>query len=107
MESNQVDILPFAVLGDLEQRVQIRETRLAHQLGSDIREIDGFYRIDFDLALFHGIAPAHFHMRMHPDSDTTRDFALANPVAKALGEDHKNWVPGYWCAGALLFRTRA
>jgi hypothetical protein len=77
------------VLGDLEQRVQIREARLADQLVSDIGEIDGFDRINFDLALFHGIAPAHFHMRMHPDSDTARDFPLANAVAKPLGEHHE------------------
>jgi hypothetical protein len=77
------------VLGDLEQRVQIREARLADQLVSDIGEIDGFDRINFDLALFHWIAPAHFHMRMHPDSDTARDFPLANAVAKPLGEHHE------------------
>jgi len=76
------------VLRDFQQCIQIREARLAHQFRSNIAEIDGFYRVDFDLALFHGIAAAHFHMRMHPDSDAARDIAPANSVAKPLVEHH-------------------
>src|ERR1700684_643006 len=107
MESNEIVILSLTVLRDFEQRVQIRKARLAHQFGSDIGEINGFYRIDYDLALFHGIAPAHFHMRMHPDSDAARDISPANSVAKPLGEHHKNRLSGYCCTGALLFGRRA
>jgi hypothetical protein len=88
MESNEIYILSLTVLCDLEQRVQVWEARLAHQFGSDIGEIDGFYQIDFDLAFFHGIATAHFHMGVHPDSDATRDISPANSVAKPLGEHH-------------------
>ena len=92
MESNEIDVLSLPMLCDLEQRVQIREARLAHQFGSDIGKIDGFYRIDFNLALFHGITPADFHMRMHPDSDAASYIAAANSVAQPLVEHHEESV---------------
>jgi hypothetical protein len=93
MESNEIDVLSLAVFCDFEQRVQVREARLAHQFRSDIGEIDGFYRVDFDLSLFHGITPAHLHMRVHPDSDAAPDIAAADSLAKPLVEYHEKILP--------------
>jgi hypothetical protein len=81
VEPNQIDILTFAVLCDLEQINDSKETRLARQLGSDIGKADGRDRIHLDRAFFHGVAAAYFDMGPGPDSDAASDFSAANSVA--------------------------
>src|ERR1700679_2550569 len=52
VESNQVDIFAFTVLGDLEQIDDTQESRLARQCWSDIRKTDRRDGIHFDLTFF-------------------------------------------------------
>jgi len=88
VEPNQIDILAFTVLGNLEQIDETQETRLARQLGSDIGKTDGRDGIHLDLAFFHAVPGAHFDVRTHPYPDAASDFSAANSLAKPLGEHH-------------------
>jgi hypothetical protein len=94
MEPDQIDILAFAVLRNLKQIDDAKETRLARQLRSDIRKTDGLDRVHLDLTFFHTVAGAHFDVRAHPYSDTARDFSATNALAKPLGEHHEESLSG-------------
>jgi len=89
VKANQINILASTVLRNLEQIDDTQETRLARQLGGDIRKPDGLNRIYLDLAFFHAVSRAHSHMGTLPDSNAASDFAAANSVPKPLGEHHK------------------
>jgi len=89
MEADHVDVLSLAVFGDFQQLGDVGEAGFAGQLGGDVVVFDLADGVDFDLALFHGIAPAHLDVRVHPDADTAGDVAAADGVAEALGEHHK------------------
>ena len=89
MEPDQKDLLAFSVLRDFEEVEHAKEARRARQLWSDIRETDGLDRINLDLTLFHAIPGAHLDVGMHPYPDAASDFAAANSLAQALGEDHR------------------
>jgi hypothetical protein len=94
VESNQIDILAFTVLRDLEQIDDTEEARLARQLRSDIRKTDRLDRIDLDLTFFHGVTGAHFDVGTRPYPDTASDFAATNSLAKPPGEHHEASLPG-------------
>ena len=89
MEPDQIDVLAFSVLRDFEEVEHTKETRRTCQLWSDIRETDRLDRINFDLTVFHAIPCAHLDVGMHPYPDAASDFAAANSLAQALGEDHR------------------
>lgn len=88
MKPDQIDILAFSVLGDLEQINEAEETGSSRQLWSDLGKADRLDRIYFDVTFFHAIALAHSHAWAHPDPDAACDFAATHAVAKAFGEDH-------------------
>jgi hypothetical protein len=81
VEPDQINVSTFPVFGNLEQVDDIKESRFASQLGSDLLEIDELDRIHFDRTFVHRIPATHFDMRMHPYSDTAGDFAPANSLA--------------------------
>jgi len=90
MEPNQIDILAFAVLRDLEQvddtpGIPIRAPRLEVISGKPIGVIES----TFDLTFFHTIPVAHLDVRARPYSDTASDFSSTNSLAKPLGEHHE------------------
>jgi hypothetical protein len=89
VEPNEIDILAFAVLCNLEQINDAQETRIARQGWRDIRKTDRLDRIHFDLAFFHSVAVAHYDVRAHPYSDTASDFSSTNSIAKSLGKRHE------------------
>ncbi len=101
MKSNQINILAFTVLGNLEQIDQAQETRLARQLRSNIWKPNGSYRIYFYLTLVHAVPAAHFDMGARPYSNAACNFAAANTVAEPLGEHHEEILPA---AGAGVKR---
>ena len=89
MKPNQINILPLAVLRDLEQIDETQETRLSRQLWSDVRKTDRLDGIHFDLTFVHPVPATHFDVRANPDSDAAGDFSATNSIAKTLREDHK------------------
>ena len=89
MKPDQIDILAFPVLGDLEQIDESQESRLARQGRGNIRKTDWLDRIHFDLTFFHTVPVAHFDVRTHPNSDTASDLSPTNSVAKSLGKHHE------------------
>src|ERR1017187_6622666 len=89
VESDQIDILAFAVLRHLEQIDDAQEARLAGQLPSDIRKTDWLDRIHLDLTFFHPVPVADLDVGAHPYSDAASDLAATNTVAEALGEHHE------------------
>lgn len=89
MEPNQIDILAFTVLRNLEHIDDTQETRLSRQLRSDGQKTDRLDRIHFDLTFVHTVPGAHFDVGASPESDTASDFSATNAGAKTLGEDHE------------------
>jgi hypothetical protein len=88
MEADQIDILAFAVLGNLEQVDNTQKPRLSRQFRSDIGKTDGLDGIDFDLAFFHTVPGAGFHVWTRPYPHNASDLPLANSLAKPFGEHH-------------------
>ena len=86
MEPNEIDILAFTVLRNLEQINEAQESRLARQCWGDIRKTDRLDRIHFDLTFFHSVALAHCDVGTRPYSDTASDFPTTNSIAKSLGK---------------------
>jgi hypothetical protein len=81
VEPNQVDILAFTVLRDLEQIDQTKETRLSRLLRSDIRKTDWLDRIHLDFTFFHSVPGTYFDMRARPNSYAAGDFSATNSFA--------------------------
>src|SRR5678809_815499 len=88
VEPDEVDLLPLAVLRNLQQIQHAQEARLACQLGRDIRKADRLDRFDDDLASIHWIASADLHVRPHPEADAAGDSSVSNALAQAFGESH-------------------
>lgn len=89
METHQVDVVAFAVLGYLEQIENAEEAGLASDLRGDIGKPNRINRVDLNLALPHAIAGSHSYMGSHPDADTASDPPAANSLAKPLGKQHE------------------
>jgi len=89
MEPNQIDILAFTVLRDLEQIDHTQETRLSRQLWSDIRKANRHDRIHLDLTFFDSVRAANFDMWTRPYPDTAGDFSALNSLPKTLAEQHE------------------
>jgi len=89
VEPNQINVLAFTVLGNLEQIDETQETRLARQLWSDIRKTDRRDRIHLDLTFLHPVPVTHFDVGTLPYSDTASDLSAAHSLAKTLGERHE------------------
>ncbi len=82
VEANQVNILSFPVLRNLEKIQNAQKTRRLGQRGSDIRETDRLYRIDFNLPLIvHSVAAPHFDVGTQPDPNTAGNFSTAHTLA--------------------------
>ena len=58
-------------------------------MGSDVGKADRLDRIDLDGPFFHAVARAYFDVGARPDADAASDLALADALAKALGECHE------------------
>ena len=80
MEPDQIDIVTFTVLRNLEQIDEPKEPRFASQLRGDIRKTDGCDRIHFNFTFVHGVPAAHFDMGTSPYSDTASDFSATNAL---------------------------
>jgi len=77
MEPDQIDILTFAMLRDFKQIQDTQETRLASQLGRDVRKTYRRNRIDLYFTFVHGVPATHFDVRMRPYADAARNIAAA------------------------------
>jgi len=102
VKADQIDIFTASVFCDFEQVEHAEETGFACQFWGDIREADSFDGVDFDGSFltsvfvstnpeprFHGVSLADGDARAQPKADGARDFAAANAIAKAFGEDHE------------------
>jgi hypothetical protein len=82
VKPDQIDILAFTVLCDLQQIQNAEEPRLSGQLRRDIGKPDRNNRLDFDLSVgVHPVASADLHMRALPYTNTARDISPANSFA--------------------------
>jgi hypothetical protein len=88
VESDQIDVLALAVLGDLEEINDSLEARGARQVWSDVVQTDRQDRLDLDFTLFHTVSLAGRHMRAHPDADAAGDLTASDSVAQTSCEDH-------------------
>jgi hypothetical protein len=102
VEPNEIDILAFTVLRNLEQINEAQEARLPRQRRSNIGKTDRLNRIHFDLALFHSVAVAHFYVGTRPYSDTASDFSSTNSIAKSLGKHHEESLHAAMVGGGRL-----
>ncbi len=94
VETDQIDVLAAAVLCDFEQVEDAEESGGAGEGGRDVGKADGVDGVDFDLAIFHGIASADADVRTHPNADRAGDLAGADAVAEAFGEEHGGRIAG-------------
>ena len=115
MKANQINIVAFAVLGNLQQIEHAQKPRLARQLRSDIGIADRCDGLDLDFAITHPVAVAHRDVRAGPDAYAARDLPTHNSLAKPLDKDHNCKITGYrsqrtgsrrprGAAGSLSFR---
>jgi hypothetical protein len=88
VEPYQVDVLTFAVLGDLQQIQDSEETGFACKLMRDVGQANGLNRVDFNFTFVHAVATTHGYMWARPDSDRARDLSAADSVTKSLHECH-------------------
>src|SRR5439155_25620501 len=86
VEPDEIDVLALTMLRDFEEVQHAKETRLASELRSNVRETDRLDRIVFDFALVHTIPCAGLDVRMHPYPDAARDVAGTNALPLSLGE---------------------
>jgi hypothetical protein len=90
VESDQVNVLPFAVLRDLEQVEDSEKSRLASKVRSDVGKSYRFDRVYFDLALFHPVTCAHSYMGPHPDAHAAGDLSATNTFTQPSGKHHRS-----------------
>ena len=88
MKPDQVDVVAFAVLRDLEQVQYSEKSGLPRQLMSDVRQPDRLDREDLDFAIIHTVSAAHRDMRACPDSDGACDLSAADAIAESLRKHH-------------------
>jgi hypothetical protein len=81
------------MLCGLEQVVHTRESRLAGQIMSDIRETNRRDRIHDDLSVVHPVMTARLDMGARPDADAAPDPPAPDSLANALGEHHDDSSP--------------
>ena len=93
MESNEVDVLPLAVLCHLQQVQNAQKSRGSCQFVRDVRQPDRLDRVDLDFAFFHAVASADGDVRARPDSHTTCDLAVSDAFTKTFRECHR--APDY------------
>jgi len=90
VEPDQIDVLPPAVLCNLKQIEDAKESRLERQRRGNIRKSDRFDGVHLDLAFFHTVPRTNFDVGAHPESDTASDLSATNSLAKAFRERHEN-----------------
>jgi hypothetical protein len=89
VEPDQINILASAMLRDLEQVQNAKESRLARQLRRNIWKPDRLNRIDFNLAFLHTVSRAYPDAGTHPDPHTASDFSATYSLAKPFSERHE------------------
>jgi len=87
-KSNQIDVIAFAVLCNLQQIEYSKEAGFPRQFRSNVRKPDGCDRLDFYLAVSHAIAAAFRDMGPGPNPDAASYVAANHPFAKTLCKDH-------------------
>jgi hypothetical protein len=90
VETDQIDIFTPAVFRDLEKVQDTEESRLARQLGSNVKQPNRLDRVDLDLAFLHAVSRAYPDAGSCPDADTARDLPSTYSLAKSLGERHES-----------------
>ena len=88
MKSDQVDVVAFAMLRDLEQVQYAEKSGFPCQLVSNVRQSNRLDREDLDFAVIHTVSAAHRDMRACPDSDGACDLSAADAIAESLRKHH-------------------
>src|SRR5262245_20770138 len=103
-ESDQVDVLAPAMLGDLEQIDHTLETGLPGQLRRDVGQRHREDRRHLYLSLLHAVAIAHLHVGTHPYPHAARDLAAPDSLTQSPGEYHLCLARRFAFAPALGWR---
>ena len=99
MEVDQVDILPFTVLGNFKQIDHAEETRLPCELWGDVRQAYRFDGVDLDVTFLHPVTAACCNPWTGPETDSRGDLSTPDSFTQALGE-------GHWQLKITLFPCR-
>src|SRR5215469_10795163 len=79
---------PLPCFATFQKVEHTKESRLARQLRSNVRESDWFDRIHLDLTLLHPVPVSDYDVRARPDADAAGDVPAPNSFAKPPGEHH-------------------
>ena len=90
MEPDEIDVLAWTVLRNLEKIDQAEESGLSRQLRSDIQEADRLNGIHFDFAFYHPVSRTDFDVRTCPDSNAARNLPAPNSLSKTLRKNHED-----------------
>lgn len=85
-EFDEEDRIPGAMLSNLEETCEVRESRVPRHLVGQGFARDRTNRDHFDFAWRESISAAHPHAWLLPDSDAPRYFAALNAGSERLGE---------------------
>jgi hypothetical protein len=88
VEADQVDVLSFTVPRDLQQIGEAKETGFSRELWCNLRKLDRFDGINFDLAFVHTVTGADPDARTTPNANAAGNLSPTDPFAKTFGEDH-------------------
>lgn len=89
VELDEVNVFASPVPCHFEQIAYARETAFACQTMRDLFERDRCDGVDFDLAFFEAISPAHTNVRTHPHANASRDGTASNTIAQVFREQHR------------------
>jgi hypothetical protein len=88
VKPNQVNIVPFAVLRNLEQVQYAEKPGFPRELMSDVRQPNRLDREDLDFAVVHAVSAAHRDVRARPDPHGTGDLSAADAFTESLRKHH-------------------
>src|ERR1700733_5433114 len=93
VETDQINILSFAMLGDFEEIEDTEESRHTCQLGCNVGKPDQFDGVNFDLSLIHAVSTSPEHMGPDPEPDSASDLPSPHSLAQPVGECHNESPP--------------
>ena len=88
VEADQVDVLSFTVPRDLQQIGEAKETGFSRELWCNLRKLDRFDGINFDLAFVHTVPRADGYAGTTPNPNAGGNFAATDSFAQTFCEDH-------------------
>src|SRR2546423_14745248 len=89
MEVDKIHVFASPMPCDLEQVADAREPALASETRCDLFDGDRDDGINFDLAFFELVSPAHTNTRMQPHANASGDRTTSHAIAQIFREQHR------------------